>query len=51
MKRTTIYLSDEQVRRLDLLAKATGLKVAELIRRFIDAGLDRDEKKAEKRGR
>jgi predicted DNA-binding protein len=39
MKRTTIWLSDAQVKRLTEMSKRTGLKVAELIRRFIDEGL------------
>jgi predicted DNA-binding protein len=39
MKRTTIWLSDEQVKLLAKLAKKKGMKQAELIRRFIDAGL------------
>lgn len=48
MKRTTIFLTDEQVRRLDAASRATELKVAELIRRFIDDGLDREEKRRKK---
>jgi hypothetical protein len=39
MKRTTIWLSVQQVRELTKLAKKTGIKQAELIRRFIDAGI------------
>jgi predicted DNA-binding protein len=39
MKRTTIWLSDQQVRELAKLSKKTGIKQAELIRRFIDEGL------------
>jgi hypothetical protein len=39
MKRTTVWLTDPQVAALEKLAKKTGLKQAELIRRFIDAGL------------
>jgi predicted DNA-binding protein len=39
MKRTTIWLSDQQVRELAKLSKKTGIKQAELIRRFIDAGI------------
>jgi hypothetical protein len=39
MKRTTIWLSDEQVKLLAKVAKRKGLKQAELIRRFIDEGL------------
>jgi hypothetical protein len=39
MKRTTIWLSDQQVKELARLSKKTGIKQAELIRRFIDAGI------------
>ena len=39
MKRTTIWLSDQQVRELAKFSKKSGIKQAELIRRFIDAGL------------
>jgi len=39
MKRTTIWLTASQVRALAKLSKNTGMKQAELIRRFIDAGL------------
>jgi len=39
MKRTTIWLTDSQVAALAKLRKKTGTKQAELIRRFIDAGL------------
>lgn len=41
MKRTTVWLTDPQVTALEKLAKKTGLKQAELIRRFIDAGLEK----------
>ena len=39
MKRTTIWLSGQQVKALAKLSKKTGIKQAELIRRFIDAGI------------
>ena len=39
MKRTTVWLTDAQVKKLTQTSKRTGLKVAELIRRFIDEGL------------
>jgi predicted DNA-binding protein len=39
MKRTTIWLSDQQVKELARLSKKTGIKQAELVRRFIDAGI------------
>jgi ribbon-helix-helix protein len=41
MKRTTIWLSDQQVKELAKLSKKTGIKQAELIRRFIDAGVNK----------
>ena len=41
MKRTTIWLTDSQVQKLAKLSKKTGTKQAELIRRFIDAALDK----------
>jgi hypothetical protein len=43
MKRTTIYLTDPQIQKLAKLSKKTGMKLAELIRRFIDAGLDKEK--------
>jgi predicted DNA-binding protein len=43
MKRTTIWLTDSQVQKLAKLSKKTGTKQAELIRRFIDAGLDKEK--------
>jgi hypothetical protein len=39
MRRTNIYLGDEQSGALDQLAHARGISRAELIRDFIDAGL------------
>ncbi len=39
MKRTTIWLTDSQVAALSKISKKTGTKQAELIRRYIDAGL------------
>lgn len=39
MQRTNIYLTDPQMAALKRLAKTTGLRVAELIRRAIDAFL------------
>jgi hypothetical protein len=41
MKRTTIWLSEPQVKKLAKLSKGRGITVAELIRRFIDTGLDK----------
>ena len=39
MKRTTVWLAEAQIKKLTETSKRTGLKVAELIRRFIDEGL------------
>jgi predicted DNA binding CopG/RHH family protein len=39
MKRVSMFLSDSQIAALKKLAKRTGIKVSELIRRFIDEGL------------
>ncbi|MEZ0384946.1 CopG family transcriptional regulator [Mycobacterium sp. pW045] len=44
MRRTNIYLDEDQTASLDLLAKQEGVSRAELIRRFVDralAGVDR----------
>jgi predicted DNA binding CopG/RHH family protein len=41
MKRVSMFLSDSQIAALKKLAKRTGIKVSELIRRFIDEGLKR----------
>jgi predicted DNA-binding protein len=45
MKRQHIHLSDQQRERLLRLSQNTGLNVAELIRRSIDAYLDEAEAK------
>jgi hypothetical protein len=42
MKRTTVWLTDPQLKKLARLSKETGIKVAELIRRYIDAGLKKE---------
>jgi ribbon-helix-helix CopG family protein len=39
MLRTNIYLGDDQSAALDKMARAQGTSRADLIRRFIDAGL------------
>ncbi len=41
MKRTTVWLTEVQLKKLAKLSKQTGIKVAELIRRFIDEGLEK----------
>jgi predicted DNA-binding protein len=39
MKRTTIWLTDQQRSKLKALSRRTGIQIAELIRRYIDEGL------------
>jgi 16S rRNA U516 pseudouridylate synthase RsuA-like enzyme len=46
MKTYTLYLAEAQIRQLKALSKRTGLKVSELMRRFIDEGLRREAKRA-----
>jgi len=41
MKRTTIWLAGAQAARLKALSKRTGIRVAELIKRFVDEGLSK----------
>jgi hypothetical protein len=41
MKRISMFLSDPQIAALKKLAKRTGIKVSELVRRFVDEGLKR----------
>lgn len=43
LKRTTIWLTREQVRRLQAVAKRKGLKAAQLIRLYLDAGLSKEK--------
>jgi metal-responsive CopG/Arc/MetJ family transcriptional regulator len=42
MHRTNIYLTDEQIARLDRRARAEGVSRAELIRQLLDRLLDSD---------
>jgi Ribbon-helix-helix domain len=42
MKRVSMFLSDSQIAKLKKLARKTGIKMSELVRRFIDEGLKRD---------
>ena len=39
MKRISMFLSDSQIAKLKKLARRTGIKMSELVRRFIDEGL------------
>jgi len=41
MRRTTIFLTPQQIAKLEKLAEKSGLKMSELIRRFIDKGLEK----------
>jgi hypothetical protein len=43
MKRTTIFLTPDQIKRLVKIAKRKGINVAQLIRIYINAGLDKDK--------
>ncbi len=45
MKRTNIYLGDVQHKRLKAIVKRKGLKVSSIIRKMIDEGLKKYEKK------
>jgi len=43
MKRTTIFLTDDQIKRLAKASKRKGINPAQLIRIYINAGLDKDK--------
>jgi hypothetical protein len=45
MRRTNIYLGDIQYKLLKAMAKKTGFKVSEIIRRMIEEGLEKHGKK------
>jgi hypothetical protein len=44
-RRTNIYLSDDQLLRMEVLRKTSGGTMAEQVRRAIDLWLDSEEKK------
>ena len=44
MKRTTLFLTEEQVERLNEMAAYKGLNLAQLVRLYINDGLDRERK-------
>jgi predicted DNA-binding protein len=44
MKRTALFLKEEQIKKLEALSAKTGAPVAELIRRAIDAYLKGNKK-------
>lgn len=39
MKRTSVWMTPQQIAKLNTVSKRTGIKPAELIRRYIDEGL------------
>ncbi len=43
MKRTTIFLMPDQIKRLNKVAASKGIKPAQLIRIYINAGLDKEK--------
>lgn len=43
MKRTTVWMTPQQIAKLAGMSKRTGIKTAELIRRFIDEGLNKQK--------
>jgi predicted DNA-binding protein len=43
LKRTTIWLTREQINRLQTVGKRKGLRAAQLIRLYIDAGLSKEK--------
>ena len=43
MKRTTVFLTDDQIKRLAKASKRKGINTAQLIRIYINAGLDKDK--------
>jgi len=43
MKRTSVWMTPMQIAKLNAASKRTGIKVAELIRRFIDEGLKKEK--------
>ena len=49
-KRMNFYLTDVQVKRLQVMSKKTGLTASEVMRRAIDEYWDRFERKAKSLG-
>jgi len=48
MKRTNIYLGDDQHKKLKAIGKKRGLRISEIIRRMIDEGFRKYEEKKRK---
>jgi len=46
LRRTNIYLTENETKHLSKIARQKGISVAELIRRILDEWLDRYEKKS-----
>jgi predicted DNA-binding protein len=44
MKRTTIWLTEEQIKQLKEVAKRTGMQMAQIIRLYVDQGLQKEPK-------
>jgi len=51
MKRISVHLTEQQIVTLHRLSHETGLKFAELLRRFIDEGVAREERLQRERDR
>jgi predicted DNA binding CopG/RHH family protein len=45
MKRISVFLTEQQIAALQALAKETGLKFAELLRRIVDKALEEQHEK------
>jgi hypothetical protein len=45
MKRTTLWLTEAQIEKLNQISRRTGLGISELIRRFVDEALAKKENK------
>lgn len=42
MKRTTVFLTEEQIKKLSKVAKRKTINVAQLIRLYVQDGLDKE---------
>jgi predicted DNA-binding protein len=45
MKKFNLYLTEQQKAALDSLQQTTGMTIAEILRRFIDAGLEKSQQR------
>ena len=43
MKRTTIFLTEDQIKKLAKAAKSKGINTAQLIRIYVNAGLSKEK--------